>query len=463
VDSLGETQSDEWTSGRGGFRLDWGVGSRDHVTVQGDAYQGDMGVVYPFPSSQPPYQVQIEDVTEVSVGNLITRWSRNLSPTAAWGVQLYFDRTERSDVFFTENRSTVDADFQHSFSVRGNTHLVWGAGYRRGEWDFLGTEYAATKEGLEKGDEGLLSGFVQGNWSTAQDRLRLTLGCKVEHKTNQAGLDQDLTEIQPNGRLLWLPNDHHALWASVARAVRTPTQVEMAGNVWLGYVPPGVPENPGQVPLMITLVGSEDYVSEELLAYECGYRCQPRDGLTFDFAAFYNDYTNLRGMIQGEAEVRMDPQPHAFVPIILSNAQEGEAYGAELAAGWQMLENLRLRASYSYWDLNLKNELQDLYDMGFSEDSTWPPHQVLLRVSADLARNLDLDLVGRFVDELGDFRIEAYTELDARLAWRPASGLELAVTGRNLLQEQHPEHISELSEVGTELERGVYVSASWKH
>lgn len=463
VDSLGEAQPDDWTSGRGGFRLDWQSETTDHITVQGDLYEGKVGVVYPFPSSQPPYQVRIEDVTEVAGGNLLTRWSRSLSPTADWALQLYFDRTERSDVFFSENRTTLDADFQHSFSLRGNAHMLWGIGYRRSEWDFEGTEYAATKDGLEEGSEGHLSGFVQGDWSTARERLRLTLGCKAEHKSNQAGLDRDLTEIQPNGRLLWRPNDHHALWASIARAVRTPTQVEMAGEVWLGYVPAGVPENPGPVPLMITLVGTEDYVSEELLAYELGYRCQPRDGLTFDLAVFYNDYENLRGMKQGEVEVRMDPQPHAFLPVILSNAQRGQAYGAELATGWQMLERLRLRASYSFWEMDLRPEVENLYDMGFAEDTTYPPHQVSLRASADLAENVDLDLIGRFVDELSGLAIDAYTELDARLAWRPVSGLEIAVTGRNLLEGQHQEHVSELNLTGTELERGVYVSASWRH
>jgi iron complex outermembrane receptor protein len=35
--------------------------------------------------------------------------------------------------------------------------------------------------------------------------------------------------------------------------------------------------------------------------------------------------------------------------------------------------------------------------------------------------------------------VPAYTELDVRAAWRPTADFEVAVVGRNLLHDRHPE------------------------
>src|SRR5439155_22291491 len=77
------------------------------------------------------------------------------------------------------------------------------------------------------------------------------------------------------------------------------------------------------------------FVSEELLAYELGYRVRPIDPLSFSLAAFYNDYDNLRSL---------EPGP----PLTIGNGLEGEAYGAELAGSYQMTSWWRWQAGYTY-------------------------------------------------------------------------------------------------------------------
>ncbi len=66
----------------------------------------------------------------------------------------------------------------------------------------------------------LFNAFIQDEIKLIEDKLSLTLGTKWEHN------DYTGSEWQPSGRLLFKPLDNHSIWASVARAVRTPTIVE---------------------------------------------------------------------------------------------------------------------------------------------------------------------------------------------------------------------------------------------
>ena len=47
-------------------------------------------------------------------------------------------------------------------------------------------------------------------------------------------------------------------------------------------------------------MGNDDFESEELIAYEAGYRWQAVADLSFDLALFYNDYEGLASLELGE-------------------------------------------------------------------------------------------------------------------------------------------------------------------
>jgi iron complex outermembrane receptor protein len=57
----------------------------------------------------------------------------------------------------------------------------------------------------------------------------------------------------------------------------------------------------------------------------------------------------------------------------------------------------------------------------------------------DLPHHVDLDIASRYVSELSNGDVPDYVAVDARLAWRPSDQLELAVVGRNLFDDRHPE------------------------
>jgi len=114
-----------------------------------------------------------------------------------------------------------------------------------------------------------------------EDRLRLTLGAKLEHN--------DFTgfEGQPGIRLLWTPNRRHSLWASASRAVRTPNRVEDGGH--FAFKTLATP-----LPVRLDVLGNFRYRAEDLWAFETGWRYEFSDRTAFDLAMFYNLYNHLR-------------------------------------------------------------------------------------------------------------------------------------------------------------------------
>src|SRR6266851_7175944 len=120
----------------------------------------------------------------------------------------------------------------------------------------------------------LVSGFVQDQIALLPS-LKLTLGTKLEHN------DFSGFEYQPSARIAWNPLAGHLLWAAASRAVRVPTRLERDVDVTV--------TSPGQTPV-VKLLGNRGYGSEQLLAWELGYRWHIQRTLFIDLAAYYNVY-----------------------------------------------------------------------------------------------------------------------------------------------------------------------------
>ena len=144
------------------------------------------------------------------------------------------------------------------------------------------------------------------------NRLQITLGSKFE-RNEFTGF-----EIEPNARLLWNLTPNQSIWTAVSRAVRTPALTEEGLRLNSQVIPPGTPANPSPLPAVIAVFGSHQFNSEDLLAYELGYRVQATSNLSLDIATFYNNYSNLRTAEPGPlAGGQQDPGhtcPHARQP-----------------------------------------------------------------------------------------------------------------------------------------------------
>jgi iron complex outermembrane receptor protein len=455
VHTAGDDANDDWDMLRSGFRVDSRLSGRNALTLQGDVYQGNIDQTIDLATLTPPYSQRVEDEADVSGWNMVARWQHTLSSTSEFTIQAYYDRTDRDEAFAREVRDTFDIDFQHRFAAGEWQDIIWGLGYRYTRDDF--TESLIMTIDPDNSSDELLSAFLQDEITLLEDRLWLTLGSKFEHN------DYTGFEIQPNARLLWAPHPKHKIWAAVSRAVRTPSRAEYDIRLLNEVIPPSSPDNPSPFPIVLTIVGDSNYDSEELLAYELGYRVVPAKSLSLDVTAFYNDYDNLRNNIADEASFQ---GTHVVQPLPFDNKWKGEIYGIELAAAWQAADWWRLDIAYSYLRtrIDASNEREDNPQVQVS-----PRHQVSLRSAMNLRKDLDMDLWLRYVDDVkainaraaSVYEIDSYLTLDARLAWRPIKDLEFSLVGQNLLDDKHPEYIQENFTLPTEIERSIYGKVTW--
>ncbi len=456
---LKDDAGDDWQSLRGGFRVDAQPTEADLWIVQGDIYKADENQLLnlwkdpsdPDNGIYAPFFLSplTPDSIESSGRNLLTKWDHAISDQSSIALQLYYDHTERAEVFAKQVHDTLDIDFQHQFRAFKNHDVIWGLGYRNIRDDFDNTFTVSFLPDHET--RNLYSLFVQDEITLLPDSLHLTLGSKFEHN-DYTGL-----EVQPNARLMWLPDANSSLWGSISRAVRTPSRVEY-GSRTVAVIAP-IP--PTFTPVVINSLGTDDFQSEDLTAYEIGYRIQPRENFSLDLALFYNDYDDLQIF---EKTVPVNP----LSDVVFTNNLTANSYGLELAMDWRPLEWWRLQSNYGFLDIYTTSKSDGIAKDGadLSENSS-PTHQLSLRSMMDLGNNLSLDLWIYYVGELKktsfsiDRPVSDYTSWNVRLAWRPVDKLELSVVGQNLLEDHHLEFVGENFIPVAEVERSVHAQVRW--
>ena len=410
----GRDGANDWQMGQGGFRMDWDTPDGNLLTLQGDAYKGQMG------------QPAADDIT-ASGGNVLGRWSQTISDSSDFKFQAYFDRTNRRiPGTFAESLDTYDLDFQHHLLLGDRHNVVWGLGYRLIK-DYTPADYPLLAFLPARVTRAWTSVFAQDDIALVKDRLNLTLGTKIEHNPYTGA------EYQPSVRLAWLPSRNQTVWSAVSRAVRTPSRID--GEFYAPRTPP-----------FFLLQGNPNFQSEKLIAYELGYRVQPGRQLSVGVAVFYNDYDRLR------STEKLNP-PSPF-PIFIANGQKGESHGVELTADWRVTGQWRLRAGYTELHSRIHPKPGST-DTSFGNGETHDPeHQFFLRSSLDFADHWESDLDYRYIAGISNQGVPAYSELDVRLGWEPVPGCEVSIVGQNLLHKRHAEFGA--LPARQEIERGVY-------
>jgi len=430
--------SDAWHQERFGFRTDWEPdgGKTDVLTVQGDHFDGATGngVILTDPA-----------FGELQCGeDLLARWRHVVDEDRDWTVQMYYDRFSRlAAPLQTETAKTFDIDFQYRFPLGQRQSITVGAGFRDVESYVSGGDPFTSYFSAPSFTTNYTNQFVQDEIVLAPERWTFTLGCKLEQNP-YTGL-----EYQPTARLLWTPDKTQSLWGAISRAVRTPSRAEEQVTATLPPAFPGVyPRD----------FGSNSLISEDLIAYEVGYRQQVNERFAWDVATFYNVYEHLTGAIYGMPFPEFSPPPpHMIVPLVEANGASAETYGIELATSLSVSQRWRIYAQYTFFEMHMHPGMLSVYE------GTDPVNQVYLRSSWDFRENWEFDLMARYVDCLPGIDVPSYLSMDLRLAWRPRTHWELAVVGQNLLQSQHQEFIGNTTGVPgmeTEIPRAVYGTAT---
>ena len=439
---------DNFRATRAGFRADKANSAHANWTLQGDVYQAAAGQRTTVSSFFEPLSRIVDGNVRLSGGNLLGRWRQRVDQATDWSLQAYYDHTERDEPTFSEIRNTVDIDFQRRTRITPRHELTWGLGWR---WmgNSIDTVPTLTLARSRRNDL-LFTGFVQDAIDVVPDRLRLTLGAKLEHN------DYTGFELQPSARLAWTPTPAQTLWGAVSRAVRTPSQVDtdVAASAFVARV------GPLAIPAYTRIQGNPDFVSEKLVAYEAGYRVRPAQNFLLDLAAFYNRYSDLLSADVGDLAIELAPGvPRVVFPFVFGNKLHGRSYGGELAADWTLRPWWRLRASHAILRIDLDKDA-DSTDVTMIDSVTGssPRHVTLLRSSMNLGDAAELDLLLRRVGALRARAVEAYTALDLRLSWRPMRALTLSLIGRNLLDARHAEFRGD-NEENVEIRRAVSLYA----
>jgi iron complex outermembrane recepter protein len=402
--------------GQAGFRADWGSRS-NAFTLQGDAYSSraeDRGVVLGFPLRR----------VEASGANLLARWTRQLSESSDFQLQAYYDQAKREDaVLFQPDAQIFDLELQHG--IRGGAHrFVWGGGYRSGR---------------DTVEDGILTGFrpksKELEWYNvyAQDEFRLsetlelTAGIKLEHN------DYTGTEYLPSVRLAWKPTPERLVWGAASRAVRAPSRLDREV----------------MSPLFGNIAGGPNFESEVADVYELGYRAQETRSFTWSATFFHHEWDRLRS--------------GTSVPVFIVNQIQGQAYGVEAWAAWQVARGWRLSGGFFTLRKNLELEPGSTDPVGVNNPNLAndPEYQWTARSSHDLGARQELEIAVRHVGKLSTPVVPAYTALDLRWGWKVSRDLQLSVTVQNAADPSHPEFGA--APARSEIARGFLVAAKWTH
>jgi iron complex outermembrane recepter protein len=417
VAESGSSAHDSWHKWQGGFRTDWGK-TGNEFTLQGDAYDGSI-------------EQAVNDNKTIAGGNLLGRWNRTLGDGSVLQVQAYYDRTRRIyPGAFGEDLYTYDIGVQHSFLLGTHHDVVWGGGYRLMRDEVTNTAALAFLPPSLR--LGLANVFLQDSISL-DERLQLTLGTKLE-TNSYTGL-----EVQPSARLAWKLRDHALLWSAISRAVRTPSRLDRDLFV------------PGSAPFL--LAGGPDFKSETLIAYEIGYRAQPVSQASFSISTFYNVYDKLRSV-----ELAPGGVPPTG-PFVLGNKMEGNTYGVEMWGDYRVLDWWKLSAGYNYLRKHLGFKSGSTDTTGVQAAGNDPLHQFSARSTMNLPRNLEFDVALRWIGNLPNPNVPSYVALDGRLGCIPVKGIEISLTGSNLLERRHPEFGT--APMRSEIGRIFYAKVLW--
>ncbi len=402
----GSGRGDDWQGRQAGFRTDSVFGANE-LTVQGDLYENSMAF----------------DGTNAG-GNLLGRWTRELSPNSSAMLQGYYNRAEREALGVNDVLETFDLEGRHSFQAGERHSMVWGGGYRTTREKFDNRLNIFVLDPVED-DIQIANLFAQDSIAVASD-LTLTLGLKYEHSSYSGG------EFLPSARLAWQVTDAHTLWGAVSRTVRTPSRFDRELEAR---------------PLL--LPAEEGFGSEELVAYEIGYRGDPSDRASVSATLYHHDYDDLRVLTTTDSG-----------SLQFGNAQNGSITGVETWGSFRVNPRWRLMAGLNVLRKDLELDPEASQIALYQHQGSDPEHQLFLRSSFDVSDTVEFDAIVRWVDSLTDPEVPEYTGLDLRLGWRVTETVELSLVGKNLLDPQHPE-------TGTEAERGeiarsVYLGAKWR-
>jgi iron complex outermembrane receptor protein len=426
----GQSGQDGWHALRAAFRSDSELGSNDELSFAGDLYDARVGdVSAQFASIASPGSSNVFAESNISDGYFQSDWTHRISSRADTALQISFDQYTRLDTL-RDGRKTFNLDFQNHIAWGERQDIVWGGGYRLSFDQSDGSlTFSLVPARL---NTQLFSTFAQDEISIIPGRVSLTLGTKLEHDYyNGFG-------VMPSARGVWKLSGKQALWAAVSRALRTPSAKDTDSlNDGGGFAPPTGP------PVVVQVEGNPNFLNEELVAYEAGYRASMWQRVSIDLAAYYNSYDRLETVEPQSPFLQPVPAPpHVIVPLVYGNLMHGETHGIELAASWKAARHWTLSPGYAFEQvhMHLYPASQDTQPVDGVQGSS-PRNWARLDSHVDLPHGFDWDASATFNDRLKQ-GTPGYTRADTQLSWHTRENVTIRAVGQNLANDHHLEFIN---------------------
>ncbi len=450
-DTLGNDNRDAWHSTRADFRADWGDAQKGAFMVQGGTYRARLGRTSHKAVMDPPFVASVFETDTVLHSFILGRWDVAGADKSGSTLQLFYEHTDR-DLFEAHPiRDTVDLDYSHRQDLGARNSLIYGLGYRQNHDDVLSKFIIYTPE---LRNTHLYSGFLQDELKLDQNN-KLVAGIKAEHN------DFTGMEIQPSLRLTHTISKDQVSWLAVSRSVRTPTQSDFD----LAVDSLDFPTDMG-IPGVVRLVGGH-IKSEELIAYEAGFRLRKNDRFLFDASAFFNQYRNLRATLARDPFQEDLPTPHIVFPYQYVNGLSAQTAGIELDTKYQAGPSWKFDLFYRYEAPRFRFTPGSTSDFQTDIDS-FSHHTAGLTAAFQPSSSLLANVQLFYYDHVRPLAptdlvsINSNWRLDANFIWTAKPGLDFNLNFQNLLMPKRVETNFDGFTVPSSIPRSVYAGVSYK-
>ena len=410
---VGEDAHDDGELQQVGFRSDTVFGDDAALTLQGDVYQGD------FNADRISSGMVEQNMADTAGYNLLANWNSRLSDDSAYSIRFYVDYTERKDLVFDDRRWIYDLDLQHNFST-DRQQLTWGLGARQTVDETAQTSTGTLTLNPPDSNEGVYSLFVQDRFMLSE-AFSITAGAKFEHN------DFTGEEFQPSVRALWSPQDRTSVWASLARAVRTPSRLERHGE--LVFCDPSMPG-------CVIPIGDPGAESERMVAAELGFRHRFDSAINLDVSMFNHNYTGR------------------------TNSPD-YVQGVEVASRYLVSTDWSVELDYTFnksvTDDGSGNEIDNLL---------LPKNSVNLKSLYDINERWQFDVYLYYKDDMpttsSTITLPDMTRLDLRLGWKPSKHIETSLFVGNAQDDPKGEAVDSFR-VNTGTPASAYIELKYIH
>ncbi|NQT26775.1 TonB-dependent receptor [candidate division KSB1 bacterium] len=450
VDAEGNKSKDRWDVLRGGARFDWDPSGRDNIRCITDIYSGEIGHNLEGVSLQPPYMEWQAHRGAIRGYSALMSWQHYFANASVWTFTMSHDNAQREEGTLDAKFKSSEVDASYLFDIGNRQQVIAGIGLRLFQDQYQNT--FAMSVFPSKRNLPFWSAFIQDEIFIVPSRLRLTLGSKFEHNSF------DGFEIQPNVRLLYLPDNTITFWGAVSRAVRTPSRAESGGY----YVDQVIMDTTFlHMPIVIRMEGNPEFRSETLLSHEIGCRYSSKEWFSIDLTAFYNKYDYVfSGLFNTPFKENESGYEYIVFPILTDNKIAGIGYGFEFSTELQLTKSWQILFGYAHIHMNLHAAHGGIDEP--SADRTerqCPIHNGTIQMNFNLSHSVSTTCVLRYMDYIEDADIPDYLNLDLNLRFRPYRNCKFSLVGQNLLHDSILEYQPELDYTQyTYTQRGVYSS-----